>query len=60
MRDDKEVMENPYLQSPDLQSPDLESFGVACFGRRDTRPIMPPWQREKPVKMMNSLPASRR
>jgi hypothetical protein len=50
MRDDKEVMENPYL----------ESLGVACFGRRDTRPIMPPWQREKPVKMMNSLTASRR
>jgi hypothetical protein len=55
MRDDKEVMENPYLQSPDLQT-----LGVGCFGRRDTRPIMPPWQREKPVKMMNSLTASRR
>jgi hypothetical protein len=50
MRDDKEVMENPYLQSRE----------VACFERRDTRPIMPPWQREKPVKMMNSLTASRR
>jgi hypothetical protein len=49
MRDDKEVMENPYLQSR-----------VACFERRDTRPIIPPWQREKPVKMMNSLTASRR
>jgi hypothetical protein len=55
MRDDKEVMENPYLQSPYLQR-----LGVACFERRDTRPIMPPWQREKPVKMMNSLTASRR
>jgi hypothetical protein len=50
MRDDEEVMENPYLQSR----------GMGCFGRRDTRPIMPPWQREKPVKMMNSLTASRR
>jgi hypothetical protein len=31
-----------------------------CLGRRDTRPIMWPWQREKPVKMMKSLTASRR
>src|SRR5882757_8214245 len=32
MRDDKEVMENPYLQSPDLQSPYLQSFGVPVLG----------------------------
>jgi hypothetical protein len=50
MREDEEVMENPYLQSR----------VVACLGRRDTRPIMLPWQREKPVKMMNSLTGSRR
>jgi hypothetical protein len=49
MRDDEEVMENPYLQAV-----------WWLFGRRDTRPIMPPWQREKPVKMMKSLTASRR
>jgi hypothetical protein len=49
MWDDEEVMENPYLQS-----------AGGCLGRRDTRPIMPPWQREKPVKMMKSLTASRR
>jgi hypothetical protein len=50
MRDDEEVMENPYLQSR----------GVGCFERRDTRPIMPPWQRVKAVKMMKSLTGSRR
>ena len=31
-----------------------------CLGRRDTRPIMRPWQREKSVKMMKSLTGSRR
>jgi hypothetical protein len=50
MRDDKEVMENPYLQA----------VGRAVPGGGDTRPIMPPWQREKPVKMMKSLTALRR
>jgi hypothetical protein len=45
---DEAVMENPYLQQ------------WGWLGRRDTRPIMPPWQREKPVKMMKSLTASRR
>src|SRR5207302_11417362 len=29
------------------------------FGGGDTRPIVPPWQREKSVKIMNSLAASR-
>jgi hypothetical protein len=48
-------MENPYLQSRGCFG-----FKAGCFGRRDTRPIMLPWQREKPVKMMKSLTASRR
>jgi hypothetical protein len=39
-------MENPYL-------------GEGQIGRRDTRPIMGPWQREKSVKIMNSLTAAR-
>jgi hypothetical protein len=50
MWDDEEVMENPYLQRR----------GVGCLERRDTRPIVPPWQREKPVKMMNFPTAWRR
>src|SRR3954449_10395016 len=37
------VMENPCLEEGGRQR------------RRDTRPIMRPWQREKSVKMMNSL-----
>ena len=39
----EEVMENPYLQR------------WGCSGRRDTRPIGWPWQREKGVRMMKSL-----
>jgi hypothetical protein len=38
-------MENPYL-------------GEGQIRRRDTRPIVGPWQREKSVKIMNSLTAS--
>src|SRR5229473_6024086 len=39
----QEVMENPYLQR------------WGCSGRRDTRPIISAWQREKSLKMMKSL-----
>jgi hypothetical protein len=42
-------MENPYLQS--------HTAGAAggYLKPRDTRPIEPPWQREKSVKIMKSL-----
>ena len=52
--DDEVVMENPYLQSR------VAVWGSrGCSGRRDTRPIIGPWQREKSVKMMKSLTCKR-
>jgi hypothetical protein len=43
------VMDNPYLQSQ------AAVWGKGYSDAADTRPIATRWQREKSVKMMNSL-----